>query len=67
MVSFFIVNSLPFFKVSDAERIVPQIESISSEHEPVNPDVFNPQEPEASAINPTVQTIIGSGGSSESD
>lgn len=67
MVSFFVVNSLPFFKVSDAERVVPQIDSISAEHEPVDPAVFNPKEPSPSAINPTVQTIIGSDGSAELD
>lgn len=58
MISFFIVNSLPFFQVQDSGVEVPTIEAISEEVAEPDIDVFNSQ-----AINPTVPTVIGGGSS----
>jgi len=54
LVAFFIASNVPFLQVSKKGESVPTIESISSEV--TNPDtkVFN-----ESAINPTVETVIG--------
>ncbi len=55
MVAYFVVNSLPFFAVNDADTIVPHIEAINPDITPPDPLVFNQD-----AINPTIQAVIGS-------
>lgn len=54
MVSFFVVNSLPFFTISEADITVPEIESIEPTIADPDVTVFNGE-----AINPTVQVLIG--------
>lgn len=54
MLAFIIANQLPFLKPPDKGQKVKTTEEISVTVEKPDPKVFN-----ASAINPTVQTVIG--------
>lgn len=56
MISFFIVNALPFLNAQESGVEVPTAEPISSDIEQPNPEVFNSR-----AINPTVRSVIGGG------
>lgn len=53
MLSFAIVNSIPFFAVSDDDRTVPVIQTVESDIAPPDTAVFNKD-----AINPTVQIVV---------
>lgn len=54
VLAFFIANSLPFLKVSSKGASVKTIEAISTQVNDPDQKIFN-----SSAINPTVETIIG--------
>ena len=54
LAAFFIANSLPFLKVDEKGVQVDTIEKISDNVVDPDPKLFN-----ESAINPTVETVIG--------
>lgn len=54
LVAFFVANSLPFLKLSDKGETVKTAEKISSDVTEPDKKLFN-----NSAINPTVETVIG--------
>lgn len=61
-VAFFVVKSLPFFKMEEQDAVVKQIEPIDAGITDPSPDVFNSE-----AINPTIPALIGSSGSPASE
>lgn len=54
MISFFIANQIPGLKLSEKGVKVPVAEKITKDVQKPDPSVFNKD-----AINPTVQTVIG--------
>ena len=60
MISFIVANQLPFLKPPQKGEQVKTIDKINSTVTDPDPSVFR-----ADAINPTVQTVIGGGGSTQ--
>lgn len=60
LIAFFTANNIPFLKVSDKGVKVDTIEKVSSDVVDPDPKVFS-----SSAINPTVETVIGNNASTQ--
>lgn len=58
LIAFFVVRSLPFFTIDEKGVDVPTVEEISSDVVEPSKEIFNEK-----AINPTVPSVIGGGGS----